>query len=249
MCKKFIYLMSFVLVLVLAGNASAVDLTWDAGGDGSSFNDSDNWGSAGVPGGGDLGNITGGTVVIDGYNAAVNRIKGDGMTLNVINGGKLDVTSGGYLTPSNETSPVGNSEINVDATSEIDAYQMYGAYQPGTQTTFNLWGYTRFYRPDSADALRMTILSGATCYVNIYAGGVLRTDGIDDGPGTALLTIYGGTLILEGNVTPGSYIVNSTGGAVTYYYDSANDDTIVTPEPATVALLGLGGLVLLRKRR
>jgi hypothetical protein len=40
-------------------------------------------------------------------------------------------------------------------------------------------------------------------------------------------------------------------GTVNWSYDFINDETIITgvPEPATIALLGLGGLVLLRRKR
>jgi hypothetical protein len=40
-------------------------------------------------------------------------------------------------------------------------------------------------------------------------------------------------------------IINNTGGAGTVYYDNVR----LVPEPATLGLLGLGGLVLLRRRK
>ena len=40
-------------------------------------------------------------------------------------------------------------------------------------------------------------------------------------------------------------IINNTGGAGTLYYDNVR----MTPEPATLSLLGLGGVSLLRRRR
>jgi hypothetical protein len=49
MCEKVIYLISFVLVLVLAGNASADTLQWDNGGNGSLWSVPENWDPNGVP--------------------------------------------------------------------------------------------------------------------------------------------------------------------------------------------------------
>ncbi len=57
MCKKVIYLTSFVLVLVLAGNAPAATLLWDNGGEGNLWNVPENWNPDGVPGGDDTAQI------------------------------------------------------------------------------------------------------------------------------------------------------------------------------------------------
>ncbi len=49
MCEKVVYLIPFVLVLVLAGNAPADTLQWDNGGNGSLWNVPENWDPDGLP--------------------------------------------------------------------------------------------------------------------------------------------------------------------------------------------------------
>ena len=49
MYKKMIYLTSFLLVLVLAGNAPAIDYVWDNGGEGNLWSVPENWEPDGVP--------------------------------------------------------------------------------------------------------------------------------------------------------------------------------------------------------
>ncbi len=215
MSNKSFCLIALILLVALAGNAQAT--TWDGGGDSSSWNDADNW-DAGVPGASDTALITGATVVINGYTGYALKLKGNGCNISVINGGKLESGSGGYLTPSNTTPQVGPSILNVDATSMIDAWQMYAAYQPDTTTTLNVYGYARFWRTDTS-ALRMTILGGATARINIYDGGTVWTDGLDDGPGAALINIAGGSLILNGEEVTGLDFATAYDGDPCYILD------------------------------
>jgi len=57
MCEKVIYLISFVLVLVLAGNVPAATFQWDNGGDGAWWNVPENWNPDGVPSDADVAQI------------------------------------------------------------------------------------------------------------------------------------------------------------------------------------------------
>ena len=59
-------------------------------------------------------------------------------------------------------------------------------------------------------------------------------------------------ILVVGEDTSGTYDVTSTGPGTTYtIFDKTGglDNFILTPEPATIALLGMGSLVLLRRRK
>ncbi len=87
---------------------------------------------------------------------------------------------------------------------------------------------------------------------NLTLGGILKiTD--DTGPtpnGEYILIEYGGTLTQSPNLDeqlPAGWIVNY---GVDTNLDGKNEVTVTVPEPATLALLGLGGIgVLIRRRR
>ncbi len=97
MCKKFIFLMSFVLVVALASNASADRFDWDAGGDGSSWNDTGNWAPDGTPTTADqtyMFSVPGATIDINGIDAFMSQgwagHAANSVTVTIDNAGTLD---------------------------------------------------------------------------------------------------------------------------------------------------------------
>ena len=67
--------------------------------------------------------------------------------LNIINGGKLVSVPWGDLIPNNAGTE-GSSTWLVDATSEIEGFQMYCAYQSGANTTIDVYGLVTLNRWD-----------------------------------------------------------------------------------------------------
>ncbi len=254
MCRTLCCLMSLVLVLCLAGNAGAY--TWTAFGDGSSWNDVDNWDTTDLPNSTERVNTSiSGTVVIDGYAAYAYKGAADAVTMTIRNGGSLtmipylDVGSA-YYSLDGATGD-GGSYWTVDATSLLHIDQIYMGYNG--QSTLDVYGTVLVDRdPGSA----FVFAGKATAYglLNMYAGGTADfTNWAALNGGTGHVEMYGGSIIIDGEITaaPTDVTISFAGGGPGLWnYDSGTGrTTIMVPEPATVALLGLGGLALLRKKR
>ena len=242
MCKKLIYLMTFVLVLALAGNASATNYSWDGGGDGSSWNDSSNWNVNGVPGSADKAAFGSGNPVVT-TSESIFEVEGGGsQTLTIRDGGYLDADYnpgscywlGGVAG--------GNASIDVyDGT--LDIGLIYVGFQT-SGNSLNLLDANAVVQ--QTDRYLNIAFNGGTGHVQLDAG---LLDCVEFRPiestGTASIDFAGGTMILNGewtnlqDTTGGSGLTATAyGGDANYslYYDynsTANETTIT----ATASLL------------
>ncbi len=255
MCKKFIYLMSFVLVLALASNASAITHIWTGLGDGSSWVDSDNWDGDGVdgtpftpsqPGSSDTTEIgryePDVHVVFDGVTTTVDRLYYLGGTGTLKNGANLTV-----ITKARFTHVQDSQWYIYDGSFSSDELAVSDGPATGSLSMLHPNALITLIGLNNDEGLWVADDGDSIGHVQLDAG-MIRTTQVGS-RGTATMEINGGTLVLPGNVTDVQSWIVAGSGSLVFNYHSGADETYITPEPATVALLGLGGLALLRKRR
>jgi hypothetical protein len=277
MSKK---LVSLVLVLAIAGMASAGTAVWNNAVQVGNWEVASNWTQNGTspvglpPGQGaytndfaaaypQAGGYTAVTINLSSL-ASVGRMKYQFQTttLNINSGGNLlnngsiggiqlygntsditNVNSGGKLIATGSTYGLvtgnGSHTININSGGLMGAYgnashlatnalNIGGTNTGGGSTTVNVYGIL------DADSINM---ANANHVVKLYTGGVIYVWGT-----------LGGTIVSGDGGTIGSAVVTDpvagsplNGLSVTKYY--------IVPEPATLALLGLGSLTLLRRKR
>ena len=260
------FLVVFGLSLFLVGNVLAAGTVFN-GTVSDDWNDAANW-SAGLPG----GNGDGGwepLVMGDGANCVI--YSGNTGTLSdhsQVYGGTFTLQAGATLQHANpaDTSSYFSASIgatagatlNFDGTANLGILRMDGRMA----TTANITGDVTISR--SIDYPWEANTGQATINVN---GGTLDIRGANfefraaGGSVLPVFNIAGGEVLVSGNITdiidainnPAQGIIQANGGAGTFAYDytAGGDYTTITavPEPATLTLLALGGLSLIRRKR
>ena len=268
MCKK---LLVVVLVLGLAGSTFAATYGWDNGNGNRLWTDPINWDADILPGAGDVIYITDSTAAGNGPilygTASAKEIYGfssvisgggemlvDGGTLNIISGLKfswnndqkntLTIQNGGLV----DLLAGGISDLNL----AMDHYN-YGYINILSGSTFRTdsvvmapWGGA------TGDTVSEINISGpgsllevnAMLFINGSASGHTTVDVSDGG-----VLAWKGSRIGEINAYVAAGKITADGGAGTVVVWEDGTFTYAVPEPATMMLLSLGGLALIRRKR
>jgi hypothetical protein len=243
--------LSVVLVLGLSGGALAVD--WDGGGDGTSWSDGVNWDGDTKPTSSDNATIDGSsttyTVTLSGTEVVDAVGVQNASTLTVATGATLTVNGagGGTFWISKAA-----AEINVQGTVILSDGNGYGLYQE-YDGVLNISGLFRVGESDATAGYgRINEDPGHGNNIIYLTGGgklVAYGDTMSSDPSGSSLR----TAVTQGRIYQNGSVVGTDDLVLT----DANGDpwvtgtkyTAIVPEPATVAILGLGSLVLLRRRR
>lgn len=262
------WFMVMMTTVALAGNAMAI--SWTGAGDNDLWSNGANWDTGAAPGyseasiaigaGNDAGNDL---VVIDAStNVVVNsEIFGPewGMTLEI---------NGGSLTQVHTADPWNGFVFAPVA--DAGAHSVINVLNGGAMTVQEMllgdnWWFAGHYYVDLNVYDTSVVTANGWCWlggtINLY-GGIVDIAGSMNfamGNGYAGINIEDGTLIVRGSEftaataqewEDGGYL-KGFGGAGDVLIDDSTGDVVITaviPEPATMVLLGLGGLML-RKRK
>ncbi len=223
MSRKVMRFISFVLVLALAGGASAATLAWDNGGEGSLWSVPENWEPDGIPLAEDTVQIflPDANCVIDDSVAAecINLYVGTGDAgycyLDMI-GGSLTLDERlriGEARDSNGVMIVSGGVINVGTTNATNGRLMLGVNGSGTLHMrggeMNIYDKTEIGR--NSGAVGILHMEGGT--IN-FSGNSSDLELAKYGGGTGIVHMTGGTINLEDNIKLGQ-----SGGSASIYLD------------------------------
>lgn len=275
MFRKLYYLVPVALAACFVGSASATDWHWTGAGNNGVWSDAANWDQGTVPPStaGDIyvDPVTyPGPVIISASDVVQNTgtLQGPewGQTLNI-----YGTVNAGYALSTIGDPMYAGSTLNLYGTGSVTAGDSFFIGEPWWfqagmgHTTVSLYNNSQVTAP-------YVIMSG---HLNIYGGTVTALNGFLTGTATTgawgsanttdalrLIDIAGGRLVVVGDITTQVNDLISRGilegygvvGSVAIDTTSDPGHTIVTgvvPEPTSVALLGLGGgiLMLVFRRR
>ena len=246
-------------VLAFAGMCNAASVSWNNGGADQLWSTATNWDS-GVPTSLDTAQFTTGGlgaadaaiiqtgISADAYNVHLGqnghgRIDMSGGTLTVADYFKTSITSGeaGFLYLSDGTISVG-AQFSLGESGDGKIWMTGGAIDITDELELSRNYGSGYIWLDGGTITADTLIKNTASTL-----GTALIDIDSDGDG-----VYG-TLILRGDeranplLSDGTVVVNGGAGTLSVVFDGTN--TIVIPEPATLGLAGLAGVLILAIRR
>jgi len=270
--RKSCYVLMLFLLMALVSNAFGAALYNEWRGTTTNWNTPTNWNFGYVPTiWRDANNIRAGfkgNVVVTAWpiisGTTIPVAEAYNITLGGSTGGSLRIDSGGvlnvgqYIAMGVTSTESGTFNINggtiTTGTISTNAHLIIG--QAGTGTAYMNGGTIAL-----AATGNLRIADTATAKGNLYlnAGTIYANDLLMPFALAGSLNISGGTLILNGDdtiavgllVTAGKIVTSLEGGTIQVSYSSGTTKTTVSaiPEPATICLLGLGALSLIRRKK